>query len=240
MGVEDARSPSRMRVGPARSCPAILGAFSAWHPLSASCIYSKRERYSRYSKAASSALLGHSGESPCGRVYVMTPVRITVGINKAEGARKKDAQNSFADALRWVFPTPVSSSPISRAGPPGDSCDRSSVTFDLRQCALPALWRQLPLPLVYGQRYRFDNSPVSHIYLVRTALQRHISAPRPCVGSSLLGSWLRIWLCQLCLAHYNLPRVLRSLGVHAQEHTRVCSGMYLCNASLGRSERNPS
>ena len=44
MGVEDAPSPSRMR-GWANGilCPVILGAFSAWHPLSPSCIYSKRE-----------------------------------------------------------------------------------------------------------------------------------------------------------------------------------------------------
>ena len=65
MGVEDARSPSRMRGWAAGSCLAVLGAFSAWHPLSASCIYSKRERYSRCSKAASSASLGHPGESLC-------------------------------------------------------------------------------------------------------------------------------------------------------------------------------
>ena len=69
-------------LGPPRPCPAILGIFSAWHPLSESCIYSKRERYSRYSKTASSAFLGHPGESPCGRVYVMTTVRSTAGINK--------------------------------------------------------------------------------------------------------------------------------------------------------------
>ena len=83
-------------------CPAILGAFSAWHPLSASCTYSKRERYSRYSKAASSAFLGHPGESPCGRIHIMTIMRITVGINKTEDDGTAHGQIISTDALARV------------------------------------------------------------------------------------------------------------------------------------------
>ena len=69
----------------------------------------------------------------------MTLERTTAGINKTEDDWGMDAPNGFADVRRWVSPTTVSSSPISRVGPPGDSYDRSSVTFDLRQCSSPLL-----------------------------------------------------------------------------------------------------
>ena len=39
----------------------------------------------------------------------MTIERSTAGINKAGDTGRKDAQIGFADALRWVFPTMVSS-----------------------------------------------------------------------------------------------------------------------------------
>ena len=110
MSVEDVRSPSRMR-GWAR---AIL-VLPSWelsvrgHPLSASCIYFKRERYSRYSKAASSAFFGHPRGFSRGRVHVMNIGRTNESINKAEDAGRIDAQIGFADALRRVFPTTVAS-----------------------------------------------------------------------------------------------------------------------------------
>ena len=46
-----------------------------------------------------------------------------------------DAQIGFSDALRWVFPTMVPSYLQCRGWICQETlCDRSSVTFDLRQC----------------------------------------------------------------------------------------------------------
>ena len=46
---------------------------------------------------------------PESRIYVMTLVRCTAGINKAEDAGKMDAQIRSAKALQRVFPTTLAS-----------------------------------------------------------------------------------------------------------------------------------
>ena len=45
-----------------------------------------RRRWRRNGKAAGSAFLGHPGESPRGRIHIMTIMRTKSGINKAEDA----------------------------------------------------------------------------------------------------------------------------------------------------------
>ena len=46
---------------------------------------------------------------PNGAIYVMTLMRSTASINKAENAGRMDAQIMSAKALQWVFPTTVAS-----------------------------------------------------------------------------------------------------------------------------------
>ena len=54
-------------------------------------------------------------------VYIMTPVRIKVGINKAADGGGWMAEIGFADALRRLLPmTMASLPPISGLDPPGD------------------------------------------------------------------------------------------------------------------------
>ena len=45
------------------------------------------------------------------RIYVMTPVRTTAGINKREDAGMIGTQIGFADAVRRIFPTALASYP---------------------------------------------------------------------------------------------------------------------------------
>ena len=61
--------------------------------------------------------------------------RITAGINKAEDTGRMDAQIGFAGASRRIFPTALASY-LQFCGwiRQETLCDRSSVTFDLRQC----------------------------------------------------------------------------------------------------------
>ena len=66
----------------------------------------------------------------------MTFRRSRQGRNKTEDIERKDAQIGFVDALRQVFPTTVVSHLAFRARICRNPlCGRSSVTFDLRQCA---------------------------------------------------------------------------------------------------------
>ena len=57
---------------------------------------------------------------PNGALHVMTLMRITAGISKAEDDRKMDTQIGFADAMQRVFPTTVASYPISWLDPSRD------------------------------------------------------------------------------------------------------------------------
>ena len=50
---------------------------------------------------------GRRPDFPHGSVYVMTTVRTTAGINKAEDGGRMDTEIGFADALQRVFPTAV-------------------------------------------------------------------------------------------------------------------------------------
>ena len=52
---------------------------------------------------------GRRPDFPHGSVYIMTLVRSTVGINKAEDTGRMDAQIGFADASRRIFPTALAS-----------------------------------------------------------------------------------------------------------------------------------
>ena len=73
-------------------------------------------------------------KSPHEPVYVMTIMRTTLGINRAECAGPAHGQISSTDALQRVFPTTVSSYLQFRGWICQETlCDRSSVTFDLRQ-----------------------------------------------------------------------------------------------------------
>ena len=73
---------------------------------------------------------------PKGALYVMTLARNTAGINKAEDARRKDAQIGFADTLRRIFLTALANYLQFRDWIRQETLlDRSSVTFDVRQCA---------------------------------------------------------------------------------------------------------
>ena len=64
----------------------------------------------------------------------MTTARITAGINKTEHAGRMDAQIGFSDAFQRVFPTTVARVLECRGWICEETlCDRSSVTFDLRQ-----------------------------------------------------------------------------------------------------------
>ena len=66
----------------------------------------------------------------------MPLARTTAGINKAEDAGTAHGQISSTDALRRVFLTTVSSYLQFRGRICEETlCDRSSVTFDLRQRA---------------------------------------------------------------------------------------------------------
>ena len=71
----------------------------------------------------------------------MTLWRTTAGINKAEDAGRAgrmDAQIGSADALRRIFPTALASYLQFRDWIRQETLlDRSSVTFDVRQCAAP-------------------------------------------------------------------------------------------------------
>ena len=67
----------------------------------------------------------------------MTLARTTVGINKAEDAGAAHVQIRFSDALRRVLPTRLTSYFEFRGRICQETlCVRSSVAFDLRQCAL--------------------------------------------------------------------------------------------------------
>ena len=66
----------------------------------------------------------------------MNIMRTTTGINKTEAAGAAHVQIRFSDALRRVLPTRLTSYLEFRGRICQEtSCDRSSVTFDLRQCA---------------------------------------------------------------------------------------------------------
>ena len=66
----------------------------------------------------------------------MTLARTTMSINKAEDDGKIDVQVRFADALQRVLPTTLVRRFQFRGRVQQETlCDRSSVTFDLRQCA---------------------------------------------------------------------------------------------------------
>ena len=73
---------------------------------------------------------------PNGAIYVMTSVRSTSGINKTKSTSARDAPFGLADALRRIFPTVLASYLQFRGWIRQETlCDRSSATFDLRQCA---------------------------------------------------------------------------------------------------------
>ena len=60
------------------------------------------------------------------------------GINKAEDGGRTDTGIGFADALRLIFPPALARYVVFHGWiRPKTLYDRSSVTFDLRQCALP-------------------------------------------------------------------------------------------------------
>ena len=64
------------------------------------------------------------------RVHVMTAVRITAGINKAEDVGRMDAQIGLVDALRRFFLTNLASYLESRCWIDQEIlCDRMSVIF---------------------------------------------------------------------------------------------------------------
>ena len=66
----------------------------------------------------------------------MNPVRITAGINKTQHAGRMDAQIGFTDALWRTFPTSLASYLQFRDWIRQETLlDRSSVIFDVRQCA---------------------------------------------------------------------------------------------------------
>ena len=68
---------------------------------------------------------------------VLATVRTITGTNNAEDAGRMDTQIRFADALQQVFPTTVASYLRFRGWIHQETLrNRSSVTFDLRQCAL--------------------------------------------------------------------------------------------------------
>ena len=72
-----------------------------------------------------------------GTLHVMALMRTTAGINKAEDAGATHGQIGFADALRWIFPPVLARYVVFHGWIRQETlCDRSSVTFDLRQCAL--------------------------------------------------------------------------------------------------------
>ena len=72
-----------------------------------------------------------------GQVDVMNLWRTNAGIKKAEDAGRKDAPIGFADALRWIFPPVLARYVVFHGWIRQETlCDRSSVTFDLRQCAV--------------------------------------------------------------------------------------------------------
>ena len=72
----------------------------------------------------------------------MTLGRSKSGINKAVDAGRKDAQIGFADALGRIFPTALARYLLFRGGIRQETlCDRSSVTFDMRQCVNHLHWR---------------------------------------------------------------------------------------------------
>ena len=74
---------------------------------------------------------------PDGAFHVTATVRTTAGINKAEDAGRMDGQIGFVDALQRVFPMTVSSYLQFRGWICQETLwDRSSVTFDLRQCGV--------------------------------------------------------------------------------------------------------
>ena len=69
-------------------------------------------------------------------VYIMTLGRSTAGINKVEDAGTAHGQINSTDALQRVFPTTVSGYLQFCAWIRQEILyGRSSVTFDLRQCA---------------------------------------------------------------------------------------------------------
>ena len=88
----------------------------------------------------------------------MTLGRTTAGIRKAEGAEPAHGQISSTDALRRVLPTTVSSYLQFRGWICQETlCDRSSVTFDLRQCALPV--PLLPMAMTFSRRSTYPHRP---------------------------------------------------------------------------------
>ena len=68
-------------------------------------------------------------------IYVMTIMRITAGINKAEDAGKMDAQSRSAEALWRVFPTTVARlSHVSWLGSPGGSREPAGLIVVSQLC----------------------------------------------------------------------------------------------------------
>ena len=92
----------------------------------------------------------------------MTLGRTNESINKAEDAGRLDLQTGLADGLRRIFPTGLASYLQFRGWIHQETlCNRSSVTFDLRQCEdqgelnrlrRPALRRPPSDKNLYGHR----------------------------------------------------------------------------------------
>ena len=89
-----------------------------------------------YKSAWRKSQSGETQSAPHQPVYVTPFVRTNECISRAEDAGTAHVKIRFSDALRRVFPTMVASYlPFRGRICQETSCDRSSVTFDLRQCA---------------------------------------------------------------------------------------------------------